>query len=576
VAIDIKFTADTSKVIRETKDVSKALESVADDLGDLGKDAGSLDDKVSSAFKSMANDAKKAGKDIGDDTKRGFREAGEGAEDFKEEAASTAKESAASFDGSAESIMDSFQEVAANAFAGFGPAGAAAGLAVAVGMGIAISAMQSTAEEANAAKEKSVEMIDSIKDAGGDLAKMDLADKIITWGREVMEDNWITFWANEASTKFQETAKDAKEFGVSSRDAIRAAAGSAEDSRKFLDATADDWQNLTKEIEKGASVTEDGVMAFTDASRAAQKKRDALSDLRGQAEENIKITNDAIEIYELEKDALDHTKEAAEAAADAIKEKADASDKAANAAMDLVTAESNWITTAEQMNKDIRTNGKNIDILTAAGRANRESLVDMAGAANTLRDAQILAGGSVETVTRTVNGSREAFLKAADAAGFDAAQAAALADSYGLIPANVETLVKANGTEEAKAAIDAIPAAKDATVTTTETGSAEAQANIDAIEGKDAPINVNDESTANEVQKRIDGIRGRDLVKIDVDDDYTVSEVQKRIDGIKGRDVFVNLKIGNEFEFAQAITRLTQPVDKTVNLRERGGSSVDQ
>jgi hypothetical protein len=576
VAIDIKFTADTSKVIRETKDVSKALESVADDLGDLGKDAGSLDDKVSSAFKSMANDAKKAGKDIGDDTTRGFREAGEGAEDFKQEAASTAKESAASFDGSAESIMDSFQEVAANAFAGFGPAGAAAGLAVAVGMGIAISAMQSTAEEANAAKEKSVEMIDSIKEAGGDLAKMDLSEKIIAWGREVMEDNWITLWSNEASTKFQETAKDAKEFGVSSRDAIRAASGSAEDSRKFLDETADDWQNLTREIEKSSSVTEDGAVAFTDAGLAAQKKRDALSDLRGQAEENIKVTNDAVEIYELERDALDHTKEAAEAAADAIKEKADASDKAANAAMDLVTAEHNWITTAEQMNKDIATNGRNIDILTASGRANRDSLVDMAEAANTLRDAQILAGGSVETVTRTVNGSREAFLKAADAAGFDAAQAAALADSYGLIPANVETLVKANGTEEAKAAIDAIPAAKDATVTTTETGSAEAQANIDAIEGKDAPINVNDESTASEVQKRIDGIRGRDLVKIDVDDDYTVSEVQKRIDGIKGRDVFVNLKIGNEFEFAQAISRLTQPVDKTVNLRERGGSSVDQ
>lgn len=78
----------------------------------------------------------------------------EGLSEFRDESGSTAREAAASFDGSAESIGEVFQEVAANAFAGFGPAGAIAGVAAAAGLGIALSKLTEISEATNEAAEE--------------------------------------------------------------------------------------------------------------------------------------------------------------------------------------------------------------------------------------------------------------------------------------------------------------------------------------------------------------------------------------------------------------------------------------
>lgn len=605
MAIKIDIVSDVSQVVADTgkladryddvsdtlKDLAKAGDSAGDKIEDAFRDgvrevkkldeafkdgedgARDLDRKADDAFDSISKNAKRSGDDIGKSQKDGFQEAGEGLDNFKEEANSTAKESAASFDGSADSILGSFQEIAANAFAGFGPAGAAAGLAMAAGIGIAVTAMQDTAEKATEAKQRSVDMIDAIAEAGGNLADMDLSEKIISWGREVMEDNWITFWADEASTKFQETAKDAKTFGVSSRDAIRAASGSAEESQQFLDKTADAWQKLTDKMEAGQDVSEAGLVTWSEEARAASEQRQALSDLRGQAEENIKTTGDALEIYELEAGALDATAEAAEAAADAIQDKADASNAAADAAMGVVGAENDWIETLKQMNEDIKTNGKNLDSNTQAGRDNKTSLVELADSANGYRDSMIAAGDGTAVVTEKVQAQRDAFIKAAEAAGYNGDEARALADSYGLIPGNVETLVQANGTEEATAKIEGIPEAKDATVTTTETGAAEAQAKIDAVDGKQAGIEVTDEGTADQVQGRIEGLKGKD-VKIDVQDFNTVRQTQDRIDGIRGRDVGITVRLTNEQDILNRLASLSAPRTAYLTIQERRGEPV--
>jgi hypothetical protein len=561
VAIKIDFLADVAKFLRGTKDMAGALDDVAgeldgldgdkalgkleDGMEDAGKEAQGLESKVSDAMRKMAQESQTAGKKIGDSTQAGVREASSGLEDLKEESAGTARESAASFDGSAESITGSFQEIAANAFVGFGPAGAAAGLALAMGMGIAISAMQKTSEEATAAKQKSVDMVDAIKDAGGNLADMDLSDKIISWGREVMEDNWITFWADEASTKFQETAKDAKEAGVATRDAIRAASGSSEDSQKFLDETADDWQRLTKVIEANRGVTEDGLVTQNEAGQAAQRQRDALSDLRGQAEDNIDTTADAIEIYNLETDALDATKEAAEAAAEAVQDKADATTDAANAAMDAQGSEISWIDTLRQMTEDIKTNGKAIDNNTQAGRDNNQSLIDLAGSANNYIAAQVAAGGTTDVLTGKAQQLRDAFIDQAVAAGYPREAAEALATSYGLVPANVSTLVQAHGTEEAKAAVASVPAAATpATVEVKASGLEQAQTGITNIEGTAVDAEVKPKGT---------------------------SETQQAIDGIKGRDVPITVSISNLGAIQSQLERLTAPRSVWVTVNERPG-----
>lgn len=191
--ISIDIGANTREFQGGVKDVEKSLDDVADALDDLTRDSGRSADKAGDnladgiedgardsekaveklerSFKELSDAATRESSDAGDaigrNVKKGTADAEEGLDDFKQEANQTAKESAASFDGSAESIIDVFQEVAANAFAGFGPAGAVAGLAAAVGIGFAVSAIEGGAEDTEAFKERVGELTQQFIDAGG-------------------------------------------------------------------------------------------------------------------------------------------------------------------------------------------------------------------------------------------------------------------------------------------------------------------------------------------------------------------------------------------------------------------------
>jgi len=492
----LPFLADVSNFLRGTRNMADALEDVADAVDDLGTDtaksaeragdkladgfkdgaktaaksldtvdaslkdtateAKSTESKASDAFKGIAADAKAAGKKVGDSQKQGFKEAESGVKEFGDEANSTAKESAASFDGSAESIIGSFQEVAANAFAGFGPAGAIAGLAAAAGIGIAITQMQAGAEEANKFKEASIDLAGQIVEAGGRIEDIDLGGIISAWGRTAIEDNWITPWTNEASTNFQETAKDAKAAGVDVEDAIKGSAGAAEDSRKFLEGTSQAWQELTEKIQDGTTYGQAGEEQLDASAQAAKTQRDALSDLRGQAEKNIKTTGDAVDIARIETDVTGDGTAAIEAKVQALEDEARAKQDAAGNAMDAVTAEIAYNDAMSQGAKDIAKNGEGLDLNTEKGKANQQTLVDMAKSANDLRDAQVAAGDSTADITAKQEAARTSFVNAAIAAGMGKVEAEKLATSYGLVPKDVPTYVKAYNVEETKRSLQGL------------------------------------------------------------------------------------------------------------------------
>lgn len=170
--IKIALVEDVKSFLTGMKKSEDATDKFADSLDDLSRGGDDALDKLERSFRDVQQAGSKAGKDVGDDLNRGFDKAGEGAQEFEREAASTARESAASFDGSAESIGDAFQEVAANAFAGFGPAGAAAGLAAAVGLGIALQALTSADEKAREVYETSKELASTLRETGGDEAAL--------------------------------------------------------------------------------------------------------------------------------------------------------------------------------------------------------------------------------------------------------------------------------------------------------------------------------------------------------------------------------------------------------------------
>lgn len=220
--INIGIAGDASKFVRATDDVSEALEDVADSLDDMTRDTKRGADQAERAVDDLADtfrDAQKrakdlgdAGKDAGDDVERGMKRAEDGVEEFRDEANSTAKEAAASFDGSAESVIDAFQEVAANAFAGFGPAGVLAGLAAALGIGAAVSGFDQVNQAEQESRERAAEWAQAFVEAG---------DKVLT--AAVTSAKALSIATDDE--EFKKAGENAKNWGVDVSVAIAAMAG---------------------------------------------------------------------------------------------------------------------------------------------------------------------------------------------------------------------------------------------------------------------------------------------------------------------------------------------------------------
>lgn len=158
------------------KDVSKAGDKAGDELEKSMKDAADATEKNEKANKELAETVKKtgrAGRDAGDDFKKGTDRAKEGLDEVKQEANSTAKEAAASFDGSAESIGDAFQEVLANIGGAFGPIGSVLAIGAAAAVGTLTAAMQEGEDQSVEFQEKVGELANEFIEAG-DVGKVSL------------------------------------------------------------------------------------------------------------------------------------------------------------------------------------------------------------------------------------------------------------------------------------------------------------------------------------------------------------------------------------------------------------------
>ncbi|OJU42017.1 MAG: hypothetical protein BGN97_04485 [Microbacterium sp. 69-10] len=289
--IKIDFLANVRGFLKGTDDVDDALDDVADSLDDMadaakkgGRDAERSVEKLEDNFRDAARRAKDlgdSGKDAGRDVKRGMDDASEGVEEFRDEANSTAREAAASFDGSAESIVDAFQEIAANAFAGFGPAGAVAGLAAAAGIGLAVGGFEQMSDAEQASRERAAEWADAYVEAGS---------RVLTAAISVARQNDIA----TDPERFKEASDNAKNWGVDVSTAIAAMAGQAwalntvndnlvASSQKVADEMSEvglqyDWTE--ESMTDLATRTADGQRAFdqlTGEMAAGAAQADALS-----------------------------------------------------------------------------------------------------------------------------------------------------------------------------------------------------------------------------------------------------------------------------------------------------------
>lgn len=276
--------AISNGLVDPLEEAEKAFDKLEDAAQDAKLDkqldkAADSSDKLSGDLSDTRDALKKLGyaaKDAGDDAKKGLEGAGEGAETFKDEAKQSAREAAASFSDVTD-ILDLVQETAANALGGFGPAGVAAGIVAAAGIGLAVSAFQDAEKAAEELRQKANDYANDARDAGAST------------------DSWLSS-AQQVADRMREL-QDIKDNG-----ALRPWwEDDPDDLEKWVDGLKS-MGRATSDVEKVLSSTDRGVKDYRDAvdesRKALVKQRNemikAASEGKKYSQSQIDSINDQI------------------------------------------------------------------------------------------------------------------------------------------------------------------------------------------------------------------------------------------------------------------------------------------
>jgi hypothetical protein len=444
MAIKIDLIADVKGVIKGTDKIGDALQDVADDLKDVGKEGKSLDDKVSEAFRSMGKDASEAGRKIGKEVKDGTDKAGEGLDDMKSEAASTAKETAASF-GSIEDAAGALQEVAANAFAGLGPAGMAAGLVAAAGIGLAISALTENAEKINENKDKMLSLAQTIRDNGGALTEADYVTNMEEYGYAIQDTKeWFEIFQADAVSGFEQIRDLAKGTGLATKQIFQGGFGDVNEAKKTLRVVQDELDKL-REKKDAVYQMEGALLPAEDVGRL-----DSLEKTEKLILDNIAAQEGAIEVEQIRKRAIEGTTAAQEEENEALAEKIDHLNDMASKIEGAVASELDLLDaiagTAEEMTKNNST-------WRDGSQAARDLERDILGNVSALSEwgqKQVDAGQDVDVVNGKVMAYRDTLIDQATKFFGSRDAAAAYIDQILQTPKKVNTDVNLNGIPDAE------------------------------------------------------------------------------------------------------------------------------
>lgn len=569
--IETVITTNVDGVIKGAEKVADSFEEIQDDLKDTSKagdkaferleesadDAARIIDRdLTKALDEVQDKARSTGNTVGRDIKSGTDKAGEGFEELKGESASTAKEAAASF-GSIEDAADAMQEVVANAFVGFGPAGMAAGLIAAAGIGLAISALQDNADKIAENKERVIDMAKTIAENGGTLRKADYIQAMEDYGYSIVDTKeWLDIFQEDAITGFEKMSQLSKDSGIDLKTAFDGAFGSSKDAERGLEMVNKRLADL-KEKKEAVYNTTGSILDPVDGQALT-----SLDELKGKMEENIRNQRVAEEMERARRAAIEGTVEATLEDIAALEEKN-------SLLQDGVISELDYRDQVAQTAETIAANSKTLNINSQSGRDNQRALIDQSDAALKMAESQLQAGTSADTVAASLANQREAILRQMDAITGSRTESEKLAASMGLIPKEVITEIKTNGVAKTKTDIDTIPASKETAVTVDDGGTtAQTQQAINSVEGKEVRVGITEQGTARMTQATIDRIHGKD-VRVGATEQGTARQTQETIDRIKGKDVFINVRIGNEADFQREIARLTATASKTINVYSR-------
>lgn len=451
----------TQRALRDTGDAAddagRGLKDTGDDFERTGdtieKTAKSIDDKTEKAFRNMSDNARTSTKKVADDTDRDMRRASESTDTFKSEAKQNLAETASSFDGSLESLVDGIQGTFGGVAADLGPAGMIGGALAGAAIGLGVNVAQSVADGINENGEIAAGLAQQITEVGGSIDDVNFTEKMDEWGYAIQDNReWWELWQDTAQTGFEDVRDASDRAGMSFNDMFNGIAGNSEDAQAALDA-------VNAEIDRMNGAPGE----WFSHPVASPEKMAALNELRNSIQDNIDVQEQAEEIEKDRAEAIGLT-------TDQIVDQIKAQDELSDTISDSVGSQLDYLDTLDEVNQKISENGAVHGTATKESRDNERALIDLKDAAYDMASAQIAAGESTATVSGQIEQQRADFVRAAEAMGYTTTEAEGLADAYGLVPTTVITNVSAQGVSATKAELNGIERNIPVTVPVSATG----------------------------------------------------------------------------------------------------------
>jgi len=291
ITIDVGLEA--SGVAKGAKDAEKALEGLEDAVGDASRSGGRDLDRIEDELRDIQKQTATTGRKVGNDLDDGFEKAKRGADDFKDEANSSLRETAASIT-SVEDALGAVQEIAANAFVGFGPVGAGAGLVGALGFGLLLENLRAQGEAADEMKRRWSDAYAAAAEAGRDFLD-----------QQQIEDEARDIRFNPDRVKeYNQAVKDAAALNLDVNDVLLARAGDEESLQLVVDETNRKYKQVFSDFARARSAEAAELVQIEDRYRA-------LADLQAQnaqkAREDQAVRD---QLHERERDQISRTHEA--------------------------------------------------------------------------------------------------------------------------------------------------------------------------------------------------------------------------------------------------------------------------
>ncbi|MCG2801458.1 MAG: hypothetical protein L6311_05085, partial [Cellulomonas sp.] len=269
------------------------------------------------------------GTSLGDSVKRGAKDADEGVSALKENTAQNAKEMGASFQDVG-SVLDGLQGLAAEALEGFGPAGIAAGVAMAAGIGIAQQALQASADKVNEIKESAAALAkDSSTQTTAERVQAigEQLDDVLYTIRDVK--SWWEIWQNTAVTAAEQVAAAADTGSTAASRFVEAFQTS--DAREQVDALSD---ALAQSKRRQEDLTEADSAAWAAGDRwnqTREKQIDSEKTLQGVISDSLAVAQQQVAIEEAVAKAKGMTVDQYRSSRQAAQDAADAASSYASA-----------------------------------------------------------------------------------------------------------------------------------------------------------------------------------------------------------------------------------------------------